>query len=77
MSADETHYWGPDDDRSDGLSIRVSDSFYGSKVGLWAGDELDPAYLSPAAARQLADELPALLREFADRAEAADARQHG
>lgn len=67
--------WSPaEGDHSDAVYLSVRDGYSGpSEIGLWAGGELDPAYLTPAGARLLADELPALLRDFADKVEALDA----
>lgn len=71
---DVSWYPGADDD-SDGVSLSLRDNFGGAVIGLWAGGELDPAYLSAAAARTLADELPELLRQFADAADAANLKR--
>lgn len=64
--------WGAGDEFSDSIALDVVEGVgqHGaSVVSMWAGDEYDPAYLTPDAARKLADELPAILRGLADAAE--------
>lgn len=41
----------------------------GGVVSVWAGDELDPCYLTPAEARRAAVEWPAILLRLAAEAE--------
>lgn len=65
--------WDANDDYSDSiqLGMRVIPGPVGAVVSLWAGDEDQPAYWTPAAARKAAKELPAILERLADEAERA------
>lgn len=65
--------WDAEDDYSDSIQLgtRLIAGPVGAVVSLWAGDEDQPAYLTPAAARKAAKELPAILERLADEAERA------
>lgn len=64
--------WDAEDEFSDSLALDVQAGVgpHGAAVvSLWAGDEYDPAYLTPAAARKAAVELPAILLRLAEAAD--------
>lgn len=66
--------WDAEDEYSDSLQLDVQTSVgpHGmAVVSIWGGDEYDPAYLTPDAARKLAAELPPILLRLADAAEQA------
>lgn len=71
--------WDAGDEYSDSLQFDVQEGVgpVGAVVSIWAGDDDDPGYLTPAAARRLAADLPALLLELADAAEEIAAKREG
>lgn len=61
-------------DCDSGAVFGIDDKHHPRVVFVWAGDDCDPVYMTPAAARRAAVEWPVILLSLADEAEAAEVR---